>query len=96
MIGLINAAGASESSRVQSASSRVVESSPKGEGNMIPILNNEQAAARVLRSAVKTILFANGEARRGLPDGEQSDRFDQAELETNTPQKLGEGLDVTA
>ena len=96
MIGLVNAAGAPETSRVQSASQRVVESSPKEGSKMVPILNNEQAAARVLQSAVQTISISGDAAQRGLPDGEKSDRFDQAELEANTPQTLGGGLDVTA
>ena len=96
MIGLVNAAGMPETSRIQSAVRGIVESVLKEGRKLIPILNNEQAAVRILQSAVQTISFTNSEAQRGLPDGEQSDRFDQADLEADPTERLGRDLDVSA
>ena len=62
----------------------------------MPVLSGEQAAQRVLQSAVQTIEFTASQAERSLPGGEQSDRFDQAELEANSTCTLGGELDVTA
>jgi hypothetical protein len=102
MIGLVNAAGTPETSRVQSAYRDVVDSFLQNGGKIIPILNSEQAAVRVLQSAIQTISDTNSEAQRGVPDGEQSDRFAQADLEqrgkldADPTQALGRDLDVTA
>lgn len=96
MIGLVNAAGTPETSRVQSAHRTVVESVLEEGRKLIPLLTGEQAAQRVLQSAVQTIEFTASQAERGLPGGEQSDRFDQAELEANSTRTLGRELDVTA
>jgi hypothetical protein len=96
MIGLVNSAGAPETSRVQSAHRTVVESVLEEGRKLIPILTGEQAAQRVLQSAVQTIEFTASQAERSLPGGEQSDRFDQAELEASSTCTLGGELDVTA
>lgn len=96
MIGLVNAAGAPETSRVQSANRDAAESFLKEGQKLIPILNNERAAERVLQSAVKTISFTTSEAQRGLPGDGQSDRFDQADREAGSTPTLGRTLDVTA
>ena len=101
MIGLVNAAGTPEISRVQSAFRRVVDDFLQEGGTIIPILNSEQAAVRVLQSAIQTISDTNSDAQRGLPGSEQSDRFDQADREqqsrpeANPTQALGRELDVT-
>ncbi len=96
MIGLVNAAGAPESSRIQSVSSDKMRVPEAERSNVFPLLNNERAAQQVLRSAVNTIEFTAAGAAREVPDGEQSDRFDQAELEAGSSQTVGRFLDVTA
>lgn len=96
MIGLVNAAGAPETSRVQSAQRTVAEPAPLAERKLAPILSNERAVERVIQSAVQAIEFVASQAERNLPEGEQSDRFDQAELEADSTRTLGAGLDVTA
>ena len=96
MIGLVNAAGTPETARVQSASAAKLPEQEQQSGNLVPILSNERAAERVLRTAVETIDFATGEAQRALPGGEQSDRTDQADLEAKTAGGVGSMLDVTA
>ncbi len=100
MIGLVNAAGAPETSRVQSALRGVVDAFLDEGRKIIPILNNEQAVGRVIQSAIQTISMTNSEAQRGLPSEEQSDRYDRADQEQRsrleTTQALGRDLDVTA
>ena len=96
MIGLVNSAGAPETSRVQSVFRGMVEAALKDGRKLLPILSNEQAAAWVLQSAIQTIELNNSDAARSPPSSEQSDRFDQAETEAEATPALGRDLDVTA
>jgi len=95
MVGLVNAAGTPETSRVQSVFTAALQAG-ETKGGLLPIVNSQQAAERVLRSAVDTIEFTNGDVVRPTPDGGQSDRFAQAELEAATTESVGKFLDVTA
>lgn len=95
MIGLVNAVGAAQASRIQSTerSAAVREEEPE---KLAPVLSSEQAANYVLRTAVESIEFRESERQRGSPDGEQSDRAAQADLEAKPTGALGIVLDVTA
>lgn len=96
MIGLVNATGVSDALH-REVSRKTNELADKPAGQPPPILSNEQAANRVLETAVESIRLQTEDGQRGLPGGEQSDRFSQADLETaasGTP--LGAALDVTA
>ena len=96
MTGLVNAAGAPGPSRVQSTfrANELARESEREE--CVPVLTGLQATARVLRLAVETIQFAEPPPTRPAPEGEASDRFDQADQEATMTDTLGRNLDVTA
>lgn len=97
MKGLVNAAGASEASRVRS----ITEASSKsGEGKKparVLLPNNGQAVESVLLSAVQGVEFLETGEERELPGGDTSDRFAQADSGAKLPStSLGSHLDVQA
>ena len=96
MTGLVNAAGAPGPSRVQSTFKGSELAHESEREKLVPLLTGPQAAARVLRSAVETIEFAEAAPTRPVPEGEASDRFDQADQEAGVTSTLGRDLDVTA
>ena len=96
MIGLVNAAGAPEPTRVQSVFTAAQLAHDAERETLAPIVNGRQAAERLLRSAVETIEFTRAEQLRSIPQGTDSDRFDQADQEGRPTETLGEHLDVTA
>ena len=97
MIGLVNSVGTAETSRTQAVRDSAVRNQIEDQQHKIlPILNNEEAAQRILRTAINTIGLTDATAERNLPGGGQSDRFDQAELEGTATGTLGQNLDVTA
>ncbi len=96
MTGLVNAAGTPEPSRVQTAY-RTSERARQAElEKNVPIVTGLQATERILQAAVETIKFAGADTQRAVPNGEQSDRFDQADQESHAAGTLGRNLDVTA
>ena len=95
MIGIVNAIGTSETSRVQAELSAASHNRQTEQGRLLPLLDSVRAAERVLEEAVRTIEFAGAEPERSVPDGQQSDRFDQADQEANPTPPLGAHLDVT-
>ena len=95
MTGLVNAAGTPEFVRVQQGHLRKKSDEDRKE-TYIPIFTKLQAAARALDTAVEVISQIGNEAQRGLPSGDESDRNDQADLESGTPAELGGLLDVEA
>jgi len=95
MIGMVNAAGMSDVARAQSAelgARRVVG------GIFLPVeRTDEPEGFRVLRSAIEQAEFSSASGERKLPDGEESDRFEQADVEAQDPTTcLGRTVDVTA
>jgi hypothetical protein len=96
MTGLVNAAGAPEPSRVQSAFKATEHAREFDREKEVPILTGPHATARVLRSAVETIEFATSPQTRPTPEGEASDRFDQVDHEVATAGTLGRKLDLKA
>jgi len=98
MLGLVNAVGAPETARTETAD-RMARQRARVEAENAPILNTGEAAVyRVLRTAIQALdeSLSDAAARRA-PSGDESDRFDQAEMErsTGTP-GLGGNLDVLA
>ena len=98
MIGLVNAAGTPQQARAESVSKSVREQMDDQAKRLAPVLNGEQAASKVLQSAIDALhAMVMPEGERALPTGDQSDRFAQADLESGiTPQTVGGNLDVTA
>ena len=96
MTGLVNAAGAPGPSRVQSTFKGMELARESEREKLVPVLTGPHATARVLRSAVETIHFAEAAPMRPAPEGEASDRFDQADQEAGVASTLGRDLDVTA
>jgi hypothetical protein len=95
MIGLVNAVGTPEASRNQSKSRADFEDANKKSEHLVS--SDEQAVERVLNVAVETIQLATPDEERGLPKGDESDRFAQADAEAKTaPTPLGGNLDVQA
>ncbi len=92
MIGLVNSAGAPEASRIQSAGK--AGSEKEGAKELAPLLSDERAVKKVLDKAVEALQFANPDGQRGLPDGDASDRFDQADNEQRPLSNAGNFLDV--
>ena len=95
MIGLVNAAGMSDLARVQAA-----EQAPRRVfgGIFLPIQRSaDMVGFRVLRSAIEHAEFSRSSSERKTPDGEESDRFDRADVEAQEPAaRLGRVVDVTA
>jgi hypothetical protein len=98
MIGLVNAAGTPVPARVQANERSVRGALEEQARNLAPILSGEQAASKVLHTAIEALEETEQDAKeRAAPEGEQSDRFAQAELEAGTPTpEVGGQLDVTA
>lgn len=95
MIGLVNAAGMSDVARAQAtekAAKAVVG------GIFVPIQRSEEDGSfRMLRSAIEKAEFSDSSGERKTPEGEESDRFAQAETETRDPTAhLGRFVDMTA
>lgn len=93
MIGLVNATGVTDAlhREVTRRSIGAAEQTTR-----ISVLPNELAANRVLTSAVESIQLQNDGAQRRVPDGNESDRFQQADAEAaSTGGALGMALDVT-
>jgi hypothetical protein len=63
---------------------------------LAPILGNEKAVERLVQTLVKTTSLSGENPARTPRDSEQSDRFEQAELEASSGGDLGKHLDVTA
>ena len=95
MVGLVNAIGTSETSRVQAELSAASRNRETEQGKLLPLLDSVRAAEKVLEEAVRTIEFAGSESERSVPNGEESDRFDQADQEAKLTPPLGAHLDVT-
>jgi hypothetical protein len=95
MVGLVNAVGVTAASR-ELLTQRSATDRPTPEGNLAPILSAEQAANKVLHKAVESMRFQETARQRGSPTGEQSDQFQQADLESRPTGALGTVLDVTA
>ena len=95
MIGLVNAAGMSDVARAQSAElgARQIVG-----GIFVPIERSEESTAfRVLRSAIEQAEFSEASGERKTPDGEESDRFAQADVEAqDSTAHLGRVVDMTA
>ena len=97
MIGLVNAIGVSEGARNASTTRSLRGNEAEAAQNQSPVLNNEQAVYKVLRSAVDAMEDPTMPVpERKLPDGTESDRFTQDSLEEKSAQPLGRNLDVTA
>ncbi|MHC4090142.1 MAG: hypothetical protein ACYSVY_07670 [Planctomycetota bacterium] len=98
MVGLVNAAGTAEFSRIQAELLAAARTRQAEQGKLVPLLDSVHAAERIVQIAVQTIEFAEAkaEAERHVPDGQESDRFDQAEQEANSAATPSEHLDVTA
>jgi len=95
MIGLVNAVGVVQASRAQSTE-QSASVRTEGPEKLAPVLSSEQAANHVLRTAVESIKFQETGSQRGSPDGEESDRAAQTDLEASPSGALGGVLDVTA
>lgn len=95
MIGMVNAAGASQASRVQSFE-RDATKAPEPQQVQAPVLSAEQAANRVLTKAVEALQFQTVEGQRPMPSGDQSDAIKQVELERGSSDAVGQFLDLTA
>ena len=95
MIGLVNAAGVYQTSRQRQAGPTVAEP-PNQAPDRAPILNSEQAANKVLLTAVEAIQFQDTQGERRVPSGDESGQLKQAELEARTTEGLGRNLDTTA
>ena len=97
MIGLVNAIGATETARLEGTSRSLRANEAGAAKYQSPVLNNEQAVYKVLRSAVDALQDPpRATPERKLPDGTESDRFAQDALEAKPDQTLGGNLDVTA
>ncbi len=98
MIGLVNAAGTPVPSKAQSVFQAAQLAHDSETKDPVLIVNSQQAVEQVLRSAVETIKFVKSQGERQLPDGDGSDRFDQADQEALVRETGGVGrvLDVTA
>ena len=96
MIGLVNATGASDALHREVAR-KTNESAENGAPEKTTVLSSEQAANKVLKTAVESVLLQTQGPQRGAPSEQDSDRFQQADLEAAGAQgPLGRSLDVTA
>jgi len=95
MIGLVNAAGMADVARTE-----VADRGVRGVvgGIFLPIKRTDDMVGfRVLRSAIEQAEFYRSSGKRKLPEGAESDRFDQAEVEAqDLTMQLGRYVDVTA
>ena len=96
MVGLVNAAGTSEFSRVQSELSAAARTRSVERSEWSPLMGEADEPESVLDTAVQRLEFTTAGAERHLPEGEESDRFDQADQESHSTAALGDQLDVTA
>ena len=96
MIGLVNAIGAAEGARAQSVRDGAQRAEQDQTAKLLPIYSSFQAAAKVLQDTVESLEFTETNRERPPPKGEQSDRFDQVELDGQLHSSLGSLLDVTA
>jgi len=99
MVGLINAIGTSQSSRVQSEHRDAERTDQQQRSKLLPLLTGVRAAERVLRDtveAVQTLDSPESELTRPTPSHEQSDRFEQADQEQRATATSGRQLDVKA
>ena len=98
MIGQLKAVGTPVPSPRQSVFEAAQLAQDAETGPLLPIVNSQQAAERVLRSAVATIEFTREAETRPLPNGDDSDRFSHADREqrTSLTETVGTNVDVTA
>lgn len=92
MVGLVNAAGAAETSRLATTQRAATEADGS---NLAPVLSSEQAVNKVLHKAVESVMLQVDNRDRTFTSGE-SDRTQQADLEAGGNGALGMVLDVTA
>ena len=95
MIGLVNSAGMSDVARAQATEQGMRRVAG---GIFVPIERTDDTMGfRVLRSAIEQAEFRESSGERKAPEGEESDRFDQADVEARDPtMRLGRHVDVTA
>ena len=99
MIGLVNAVGAYQASRVQSSDSPRTGSSTArdvGEPPMWVRPYKPRGAEPETTHAVEATEFREGQAERKAPSGDESEQFKQAELESRASGNVGAFLDTIA
>jgi len=95
MVGLVNAVGSYQASRVQAQQREATEPPVSGD-HLAPILGAEEAASRVLSKAVEAVSSRTETESRAVPNGDDTAQFKQAELESKSDPNVGRFLDVVA